>query len=95
MGQPSASHVAEPRPQSNKDGEHTRRSETSQYPQTKEINRDCPSSGERTGNSPNADGVKPTRVAASTLWGLLRVQCRAPVSCTRIAEGSGAAHHRR
>ena len=35
----------------------TRGSETSQYPQAREINRDSPSSGERTGKSPNRRSV--------------------------------------
>ena len=38
MGEPSATHLAEPRPQSNKGGELTRRSETSQYPQEQKSN---------------------------------------------------------
>ena len=57
MGQPSAIHLAESVAEYIGGGGNTRRSETSQYPQGKEINRDCPSSGERTGKSPNSGGV--------------------------------------
>ena len=37
--------------------EPTRRTETSKYPEEKKINNDSPSSGERTGKSPNLRGV--------------------------------------
>jgi hypothetical protein len=37
--------------------ELTRRTETSKYPEEKKINNDSPSSGERTGKSPNRCGV--------------------------------------
>ena len=39
-------------------------------PPGKEINRDSPSSGERTGKSPNFTGVKPAGVAREVLWDL-------------------------
>ena len=37
--------------------EPTRRTETSKYPEEKKINNDSPSSGERSGKSPNRSGV--------------------------------------
>ena len=39
--------------------EPTRRTETSKYPEEKKITNDSPSSGERTGKSPNLGGVPP------------------------------------
>ena len=39
--------------------ELTRRTETSKYPEEKKITNDSPSSGERTGKSPNWGGVPP------------------------------------
>ena len=39
--------------------EPTRRTETSKYPEEKKITNDSPSSGERTGKSPNQGGVLP------------------------------------
>ena len=39
--------------------EPTRRTETSKYPEEKKITNDSPSSGERTGKSPNRGGVPP------------------------------------
>ncbi len=38
-------------------GKPTRRTETSKYPEEKKITNDSPSSGERTGKSPNLTGV--------------------------------------
>ena len=44
-------------------GTRTEGTETSQYLEGKESNRDSPSSGERKGNSPNRIGASPSGVA--------------------------------
>ena len=71
MGKPATVHAVAPVTEYIGNRSETRRSETSQYPQVKEINRDCPSSGERTGKSLNLSSVKSMRVAVRVLWGLL------------------------
>jgi hypothetical protein len=60
--------------------EPTRRTETSKYPEEKKITNDSPSSGERTGKSPNRSGV------------LLR-GCRTVFRKTHQVEASGKLHH--
>ena len=61
--------------------EPTRRTETSKYPEEKKITNDSPSSGERTGKSPNLRGV------------LLR-GCRTTFRITHQVEASGKLHQR-
>ena len=60
--------------------EPTRRTETSKYPEEKKITNDSPSSGERTGKSPNQRGV--------LLWG-----CRTAFRKYYQAELSGKLGH--
>src|ERR1044071_896613 len=60
--------------------EPTRRTETSKYPEEKKITNDSPSSGERTGKSPNQRGV--------LLWG-----CRTAFRSTHQIESSGKLSH--
>jgi hypothetical protein len=61
--------------------EPTRRTETSKYPEEKKITNDSPSSGERTGKSPNQGGVPP--------WG-----CRTAFRKHYQTESSGKLNHR-
>jgi hypothetical protein len=60
--------------------ELTRRTETSKYPEEKKITNDSPSSGERTGTSPNQGGVLP--------WG-----CRTVFRNTHQDEYHGKGNH--
>jgi hypothetical protein len=53
MGEPGRSNVRSSLTEYIGQGTRTGGTETSQYLEGKEINRDCPSSGERTGNSLN------------------------------------------
>jgi hypothetical protein len=53
MGEPGRSNVRSSGPEYIGAGTRTGGTETSQYLEGKEINRDCPSSGERTGKSLN------------------------------------------
>ena len=53
MGEPGRGHARSFLTESIGQGTQTEGTETSQYLEGKEINRDCPSSGERTGNSLN------------------------------------------
>src|SRR5215218_1708492 len=53
MGKPGESHVSSPFSESIGETGPTGRTETSKYPQEKKSKRDSPSSGERTGKSPN------------------------------------------
>jgi hypothetical protein len=53
MGEPGRSNVRSSVTEFIGHGTRTEGTETSQYLEGKEINRDCPSSGERTGNSLN------------------------------------------
>ena len=61
--------------------EPTRRTETSKYPEEKKITNDSPSSGERTGKSPNQGCVQP--------WG-----CRTTFRIVHQIELSGKLSHR-
>jgi hypothetical protein len=68
--------------------EPTRRTETSKYPEEKKITNDSPSSGERTGNSPNRGSY------LSGLWGRLGVN-PGELPNQHIAELSGKSGHSR
>ena len=70
-------------------GTRTGGTETSQYLEGKEINRDCPSSGERTGNSLNQ-----TRAIGSGVAGRSRGK-PGELPNQAIVEGSGKCRHSR
>jgi len=70
-------------------GTRTGGTETSQYLEGKEINRDCPSSGERTGNSLNQIRAIGSGVAGRS-WGK-----PGELPSQAIVEGSGKCRQRR
>ena len=89
MGEPGRSNVRSSLTESIGQGTRTGGTETSQYLEGKEINRDCPSSGERTGNSLNQIRAIGSGVAGRSrgLPGELPNQA--------IVEGSGKCRQRR
>ena len=75
MGEPGRSNVRSSGPEYIGIGTRTGGTETSQYLEGKEINRDCPSSGERTGKSLNQlDAIGCSRFPVGVMglfyWGL-------------------------
>src|SRR5919109_2550887 len=89
MGEPGRSNVRSSLTESIGQGTRTGGTETSQYLEGKEINRDCPSSGERTGNSLNQIRAIGSGVAGRSRGLPGELPNRA------IVEGSGTCRQRR
>jgi len=89
MGEPGWGNAHSSATESIGRGTRTGGTETSQYLEGKEIKRDCPSSGERTGKSLNRGRVIGLGVAGRSRGKLGELQNQA------IVEGSGTSCHRR
>ena len=89
MGEPGRSNVRSSLTESIGQGTRTEGTETSQYLEGKESNRDCPSSGERTGSSLNQ-----IRVIGSGVAGRSRGK-PGELPSQAIVEGSGKCRHSR
>src|SRR3989442_7786718 len=89
MGEPGRSNVRSSLTESIGQGTRTGGTETSQYLEGKEINRDCPSSGERTGNSLNQIRAIGSRGAGRSYGKPREIPSQA------IVEGSGKCRQRR
>ena len=90
MGKPGRGHALSSRSERIAPWKPTGGSEPSQYPQERKAISDSVSSGERTRNSPNREGVKPASVALPGLWDVAGSDCSQAeeLQITSLVEGS-------